>query len=69
MGNTVLHPTESHGSDEEDDENQVGEESRYIDNLGALCDSLHHGQIHQDPAEDQAESCKRMLIRISSVEG
>ena len=80
MGNAVLHTAERHGSDEEDDEDKVGEESghlgdvlvvnncqssvnisTYIHNLGTLSYSLDHGEIHQNPAENQTKCCKRML--------
>ena len=33
MGDTVLHPSQRHGSDEEDDEDKVGEQSRNLDNI------------------------------------
>ena len=33
MGNPVLHTTERHCSDEEDDEDQVGEESSHLGDI------------------------------------
>ena len=36
MGNAVLHPTERHGSDEEDDEDEVGEESSDLGEISVV---------------------------------
>ena len=55
MGNAVLHPTERHGSDEEDDEDKVGEEGSHLGEVLVVVNSVRYLYInlHRQPWDSQ----------------
>ena len=50
----VPSPGESHAAEEEDGEEEVGEESREVNNLSSPLDSLPDAEVAEDPGNAQS---------------
>ena len=52
--NPVLHALERDAPEEEDDEDDVGEDRRDVDDLWVLRDALDHAEVDEHPGGDEA---------------
>ena len=70
MDDSVLHSLEADSTDEEDDENDVGENGGDVDDGGILSDALDHAEVDQDPGGDQAAGDRPVeVVRVLDVVG